>query len=59
MMSEDIKKARELKYNEVIACEFCGASIKRGEISKHNRSVHKYNIWKKKHGPINDPSMFL
>ena len=49
-------KDKEERDNELITCEHCGKDMKRGQLSRHNHNVHRWVIWKKKNGPINDPS---
>ena len=56
---EKVEVKRTLDREEVITCEFCGKQMKRREQSKHNRSVHRYVIWQKKNGPVNDPSEYI
>ena len=46
---------REAKSKEVVKCEFCEKSMTRALLRRHNHNVHRYHLWKKKLGKIDDP----
>ena len=47
---------RRERSTDIVPCEFCHLTFPRTKLGRHYHNMHRYNVWKKKLGEINDPS---